>query len=74
MDKRQLRQSAVADFLQSLEHLDELLGDTTDTLVLDDGPQEPESGQDESRSSQPHQPRNIQKNHARQDPPNSHQP
>ncbi|MBT9313903.1 hypothetical protein [Leptothoe spongobia] len=28
MDKRhQLRQSAVADFMQSLEHLDELLGE-----------------------------------------------
>lgn len=39
MDKRQLRQSAVADFLQSLEQLDELLRDTTDTVVLDDGSQ-----------------------------------
>lgn len=74
MDKRQLRQSAVADFLQSLEHLDELLGDTTDTLVLGDGNQEAESGQDDSRSSQSHQPRSNQKKHARQDLPNSHQP
>ena len=37
MDKRQLRQSAVAAFMQSLEHLDELLGDTTETVVLDEG-------------------------------------
>lgn len=37
MDKRQLRQSAVDDFMQSLEHLDELLGDTTETVVLDEG-------------------------------------
>ena len=36
MDKRQLRQSAVADFMQSLEHLDELLGDTTEKVELDD--------------------------------------
>ena len=36
MDKRQLRQSAFADFMQSLEHLDELLGDTAEASVLDD--------------------------------------
>lgn len=39
MDNRKLRQSAVADFMKSLEHLDELLGDTAEALVLDDGPQ-----------------------------------
>lgn len=38
MDKRKLRQSAVADFMQSLAHLDELLGDTTETSALDDEP------------------------------------
>ena len=43
MDKRQLRQSAVSDFMQSLEHLDELLGDTTETVVLDEGPQPSET-------------------------------
>ncbi|MEM9976849.1 MAG: hypothetical protein AAF808_04400 [Cyanobacteria bacterium P01_D01_bin.2] len=39
MDKRQLRQSAMADFMQSLEHLDELLGDAAETEVPNDGPQ-----------------------------------
>ena len=39
MDKRQLRQSAMADFMQSLEHLDELLGDTGETESPNDGPQ-----------------------------------
>ena len=39
MDKRQLRQSAMADFMQSLEQLDELLGDAVETEVPNDGPQ-----------------------------------
>ena len=38
MDKRQhqLRRSAMADFMESLEHLDELLGETTDSGVLEE--------------------------------------
>lgn len=46
MDKRQLRQSAMADFMQSLEHLDELMGETTDSGVLgEDNLQPPEAEQ-----------------------------
>lgn len=36
MNKRQLRQSAAADFMESLEHLDDLLGGTTDKGVLEE--------------------------------------
>jgi hypothetical protein len=43
MDKRKLRQSAFADFMQSLEQLDELLGDSAEATVLDDGPQASET-------------------------------
>ena len=43
MDKRQLRQSAMADFMQSLEHLDELLGDTAEHVVLDSRASQPET-------------------------------
>ncbi|ESA34335.1 hypothetical protein N836_17045 [Leptolyngbya sp. Heron Island J] len=39
MDNRKLRQSAADDFVKSLEHLDELLGDTAEALVLEDEPQ-----------------------------------
>ena len=52
MDKRQLRQSAIADFMQSLEHLDELLGDTAEASVLDDTAQTESS----KTQSSPHQP------------------
>lgn len=52
MDKRQIRQSAVADFMQSLEHLDELLGDTSEAVVLDEAPQSSaESNRADTRSS-----------------------
>ena len=40
MDNRKLRQSAADDFVKSLEHLDELLGDTAEAIVLGDEPQE----------------------------------
>ncbi len=43
MDKCKHRQSAVNDFMQSLDHLDELLGDTAESVVLGDGPQVSES-------------------------------
>ncbi|MGD1855670.1 MAG: hypothetical protein ACFB2W_15630 [Leptolyngbyaceae cyanobacterium] len=36
MDKRQLRKAAAAEFMQSLEHLDELLGDAVERGELDD--------------------------------------
>ena len=36
MDRRQLRQSAAADFMESLEHLDELMGETTDIGALEE--------------------------------------
>lgn len=48
MDNRKLRQSAADDFMKSLEHLDELLGDTAEALVLDDEPQ----GSDASRTDE----------------------
>ncbi|MEA5463967.1 hypothetical protein [Leptothoe sp. PORK10 BA2] len=34
MDKRHVRQAAADDFMQSLEHLDELLGGTMETVLL----------------------------------------
>ncbi|MGD1951401.1 MAG: hypothetical protein ACFB14_17405 [Leptolyngbyaceae cyanobacterium] len=52
MDKRQLRQSAIADFMQSLEHLDELLGDTAETIGLDDENQSSESSKTQPASHQ----------------------
>lgn len=38
MNKNQLRQSAITDFMQSLEQLNELWGSDTETTVLDDNP------------------------------------
>ena len=52
MDKRQLRQSAIADFMQSLEHLDELLGDTAEAAGLDDETQSSESSKPQPSSHQ----------------------
>lgn len=43
MNKHQLRKSAADDFMQSLEHLDELLGETTETVILDESPQPSET-------------------------------
>ena len=59
MNKRQLRQSAVDDFLQSLEHLDELLGDTTETVVLDSEPQTSEPDRSEAVAVPPRQPQSA---------------
>ncbi|MBT9311207.1 hypothetical protein [Leptothoe kymatousa] len=36
MDKRQLKQSAVTDFMQSLEQLNELLGDDIESEALEE--------------------------------------
>ncbi|MEM9486702.1 MAG: hypothetical protein AAGA83_23770 [Cyanobacteria bacterium P01_F01_bin.116] len=42
MDKRQLRQSAVADFMESLEQLNELWEGETDNVVWDNATQNSE--------------------------------
>ncbi|MEM1252938.1 MAG: hypothetical protein AAGI69_10925 [Cyanobacteria bacterium P01_H01_bin.21] len=52
MDKRQLRQSAIADFMQSLEHLDELLGDTAEAADLGDETQASEASKPQPSSHQ----------------------
>ncbi|MEM7796491.1 MAG: hypothetical protein AAF579_18815 [Cyanobacteria bacterium P01_C01_bin.118] len=51
MDKRQLRQSAVADFMESLEHLDELLGETTDNRLLEEDNLQPTDAEKSQTSS-----------------------
>lgn len=59
MNKRQLRQSAVDDFLQSLEHLDELLGDTTETVVLDSESPTTEPDRSDAVAAPSHQPQSA---------------
>ncbi len=49
MDKHQLRQSAVADFMQSLEQLNELWEGETEA-IWDDGSQNSGTDRPESRS------------------------
>lgn len=69
MNKRQLKQSAADDFLQSLEHLDELWGDTADTVVLDSESQVTESDKPEAKSVSLSIPKDETQNQ-----PNFHQP
>lgn len=49
MDKRQLRQSAMADFMQSLEQLNELWDGETEA-TWDEGPQSSDTERPESRA------------------------
>ena len=53
MDNRKLRQSAADDFVKSLEHLDELLGDTAEAMVLGDEPQECDDTVTDATTPQP---------------------
>ncbi len=62
MNKRQLRQSAADDFMQSLEHLDELLGETTETVILDETPQPPETDRAQTSSAKKSSPNPMAKN------------
>ena len=71
MDKRQLRQSAIADFMQSLEQLNELLGDETEA-IWDDGAQGYESDKCHpvTTSSEPlHQPNSPRSDEAKAQEP-----